>query len=76
MNSCLWYNSRMNTSLTPEQIELFSRWIIENVDEQVVPQDEGNGEALVYNLVHLLRGTGNKYRYAQDQDAELLTWGL
>jgi hypothetical protein len=28
-------------------------WIVKNVDDRDVPSDEGNGKALVYNLVHL-----------------------
>jgi hypothetical protein len=59
-----------------EQSELFEQWIIKNVEESVVPSDEGNGPALVYNLVHLLRGTGKTYNYLPDQDEELRSWGI
>ena len=46
------------------------RWILENVDETVVPADELNDGALVYNLVHLaLHGPGyEKYDYKPDQN--------
>lgn len=54
----------------------FEAWIITNVDESIVPADEGNGKALVFNLIHLLRGDGERYNYAPKQDAELKEWGL
>jgi len=60
--------------LTASRItEEIVRWIVENVDELVVPGDEGNGDALVYNLVHLARA-GKDYRpycYEADQDKEI-----
>jgi hypothetical protein len=48
-------------------------WIIKNVSSNVVPADEGNGDALVYNLVHLAAyGSGfNHYDYEPKQDAEI-----
>lgn len=54
----------------------FERWIIENVDETVVPRDEGNDAALIYNLVHLLRGDKTKWAYKDKQYAELKLWGF
>jgi hypothetical protein len=53
------------------KIALIERWIVRNVDAfQVVPVDEGNTEALVYNLVQLLRhGDSFKpYTYEPEQD--------
>ena len=46
-------------------------WIVKNVDESIVPMDEGNGDALVYNLVHLALGDGKKYNYQPEQDDEI-----
>lgn len=48
-------------------------WIIKNVTTNVVPGDEGNEEALVYNLVHLAAyGSGFRYYdYEPEQDAEI-----
>lgn len=56
-----------------ENNEEIIKWIINNVDEQVVPCDEGNAEGLVYNLVHLLLD-GKKYEpynYLESQDEEI-----
>lgn len=62
--------------LTPQQKQLFERWVIENVDETVVPADEGNPEGLIYNLVHLIRGDELQYNYLDEQDRELEAWGI
>ncbi|HBF43023.1 MAG TPA: hypothetical protein DDW42_05215 [Desulfobacteraceae bacterium] len=64
------------TVLTPWQRKLFEQWVIETIDETVVPNDEGNPEALIYNLVHLIRGDGQKYDYQDYQDRELESWGI
>jgi len=62
--------------LTNEEKLLFEQWIIENVNETIVPGDEGNEAALVYNLVHLLRGDCKKYDYSPNQDYELRCMGF
>ncbi len=64
------------TVLTPWQRKLFEQWAIETIDETVVPGDEGNSQALVYNIVHLIRGDGLKYNYLDEQDRELESWGI
>lgn len=48
-------------------------WIIKNVSSDVVPADEGNGDALVYNLVHLAAYSSGfrHYDYEPEQDAEI-----
>lgn len=61
-------------SLTPQEIRKFEDWIIENIDETVVPRDEGNADALVYNLIHLLRGDVQAYNYLPEQDEEVEAW--
>ncbi len=63
--------------MTDEQKEVFKRWIIENVDDTVVPADEGNGDALAYNLIQrLYHGQNAKlYNYEPWQDEEIKTWG-
>lgn len=56
-------------------IEEIVKWIVENVSDLDVPDDEGNGDALRYNLVHLARD-GKDYRhyyYAEDQEDEIAT---
>jgi len=62
--------------LTKDDKIKFEKWIIENIDEMVVPSDEGNGDALIYNLVHLIRGDNRRYDYKPNQDDELKSWGL
>jgi hypothetical protein len=63
-------------SLTDAEKRCFEAWIIANVYASVVPNDEGNDGALVFNLVHLLRGDGERYDYKPEQDAEMIAWGL
>lgn len=48
-------------------------WIIKNVSSDVVPGDDLNDDALVYNLVHLAAyGSGFcHYDYKPEQDAEI-----
>ena len=60
--------------LTVEEKIIFEKWIISNVTTAVVPDDEGNEEGLIYNLVHCLRGNSLRYCYMKDQDVEVQTW--
>jgi hypothetical protein len=57
----------------PANTEDIVAWIVANVGSGEVPQDEGNSEALVYNLVQLARNGRpyRKYNYEPDQDAEI-----
>ena len=68
--------SAVDTELTDAETERFCQWIIAHVDAQDIPGDEGNTEALVYNLVHKLRDGDDyqRYCYAADQDAEIAQW--
>lgn len=57
--------------------KIFEQWIIENIDETVVPADEGNGDALAYNIIQVLY-YGKKavmYNYQPQQDEELKAMG-
>jgi len=54
----------------------FEQWVKENVTEQVVPSDEGNSNALIYNLVHLIRGDKDHYCYGKKQDEEIKSWRI
>jgi hypothetical protein len=64
--------------MTPREQAVFERWVIENVDDTIVPTDEGNGRALAYNIIQRLRhGRGREvrlYNYEPDQDAEIASW--
>jgi len=59
--------------MADDEKEIIRAWIVKNVDDRDVPGDEGNPDALIYNLVHLLQ-EGRPYRmyeYQADQDAEI-----
>lgn len=60
--------------LTNEEKVRFGRWVIENIDARIVPGDEGNSDALVYNIVHLIYGNSDRYHYKPDQDLEIARW--
>ena len=64
--------------MTDEVTETVVDWIIGNVDVNVIPIDEGDEDALVYNLVHLARDGRDfeHYNYESAQDAEIETWRL
>lgn len=53
--------------------EIIIRWIVQNVDAWDVPMDEGNDEALKYNLIQLAKHGKEytKYDYKPEQDQEL-----
>ena len=48
-------------------------WIVDNVDDRDVPMDEGNSDALIWNLVQLVRHGRpyESYDYKAEQDAEV-----
>jgi hypothetical protein len=53
--------------------EIIRKWLVENVDERVVPGDEGNGDALLFNLITLLE-TGEAddlYEYKPEQNRRI-----
>lgn len=62
--------------LTEKEKARFCAWVVDHVDERVVPQDENNGPALIFNLVHLIAGDGEQYEYKPHQNAELARMGL
>jgi hypothetical protein len=62
----------MSITLTEAEKQRFIRWVIENLDgAAIVPSDEGNDRALLYNIVHWIRGDDDKYDYKPEQDAEI-----
>lgn len=68
----------MKIELSDTEKERFSQWVIENINDNnnIVPPDEGNGDALIFNLVHAIRGDNECYNYTTFQDEELKSWGL
>ncbi len=70
----------INTSEIPDEIktEIIVAWILENVDASDVPADEGNDEALLYNLVHLAQDGKEyeQYAYKPHQDKEIKSWEM
>jgi hypothetical protein len=63
-------------AMTDHERAVLERWIIEHVDDTVVPADEGHGQALAYNLIQRLRHgrAARLYNYEPDQDAEIMSW--
>jgi hypothetical protein len=57
-----------------EEKARFEKFIIENVSDDTVPADEGNIDALIYNLVHMIRGDNRRYDYQDDQHKEINEW--
>lgn len=49
---------------------VIEQFITHYVDDRVIPNDEGNGDALAYNLVMTARTgePGNYYQYLPEQD--------
>lgn len=63
-------------SLTEKEKERFIEWVKSNVDESMVPDDPANGGALVYNLVHAIRGERERYKGKPKQDEIIQQWLL
>lgn len=72
----LYVKERMR--LTNIQQQIFEEWVVEHLSRlrDVVPDDEGNQDALIYNLVQAIRGSRDRYEGREDQDAEISTWHL
>jgi len=53
--------------------EILVKWIVQNVSANDVPGDEGNGEGLIYNLVHhVLEGPDYRhFDYEPEQNLEI-----
>ena len=65
---------KFETCLIMNINSIVETWLIKNIDSTVVPNDEGNGDALLYNLVHLLYNDDQKYNYEPEQDKEIEFW--
>lgn len=63
-------------SLTDAEKERFIEWVKSNVDESMVPDDAENGGALVFNLVHAIRGDNERYSGEPHQDEAITQWLL
>ena len=63
-------------SLTEKEKERFIEWVKSNIDESIVPEDAGNGGALVYNMVHAIRGDNERYSGKRKQDEDIAQWLL
>lgn len=76
----------INISQIPDGIktEIIVAWLKDTVaGHEVVPMDEGNSDALIYNLVHLAQdgddyegGSYGPYNHEPHQDAEIKSWNL
>ena len=63
-------------SLTEQEKEKFIEWVKSNIDETMVPDDKDNGGALVFNLVHAIRGDNERYNGEPQQDEDITQWML
>lgn len=59
-------------TLTDEEKKKFELWAIMNFSDFDVPSDEGNVDALLYNLVQTIRGNDTRYSYLEHQDQLIL----
>ena len=62
--------------LTDQEIERFTEWVKTCVDETMVPEDASNGGALVFNLIHAIRGDNERYTGEPSQDEDIAQWML
>ena len=51
-------------------------WLLKNITAECVPADEGNGDALLYNLLATLHDGPHfePYAYLESQNARLRAW--
>ncbi len=62
--------------LTSEEKYKFKMYLIQNRYWKIVPSDEGNDDALLYNLIHLIDDGKDfePYSYLPKQDKEILSF--
>ncbi len=58
--------------LSNAEKEKFIEWVKSNIDESIVPEDAGNGGALIFNLIHAIRGDNEKYTGKSSQDEAIM----
>ncbi len=63
-------------SFTDLEKEKFIEWIKLNIDETIVPKDRDNGGAIVFNLIHAIRGDNERYNAEPHQDEAITQWML
>lgn len=62
--------------LSDQEKERFIEWVKLNIDETIIPDDTNNGGALVFNLVHAIRGDRERYNSEPHQDEAINQWLL
>lgn len=63
--------------LSERDKNVFIQWVIQEIDERVVPLDEGDSNGLVFNIIHCIKGDNTKFDYKNKEHyAEILEWGL
>ena len=65
--------------LTDDQKRLFVEWVKNDLQSyKVIPRDEGNEDALIYNIVHnIMDGPDFRpYNYEPEQDKEIKSYAL
>lgn len=63
-------------NLKDNEKERFIEWVKVAIDETIVPDDKGNGGALVFNLIHAIRGDNERYNAEPHQDEAIAQWML
>ncbi len=63
-------------SFSDDDKEKFIEWVKLNIDETIVPDDRNNGGALVFNIVHAIRGDNERYSSEPHQDEAITQWML
>ncbi len=63
-------------NLTEQDKERFIEWVKSNVDSSIIPEDKTNEGALVFNLVHAIRGDKERYESEPHQDDAIAQWKL
>ncbi len=63
-------------SLSKDEKEKFIEWVKLNIDESIVPEDPANGGALVFNLIHAIRGDNERFTGESSQVDDIAQWML
>lgn len=53
--------------MTPTETNIVIKWILENIDSNLVPTDEGNSEGLIYNCLMAAMQKEERFEYKPSQ---------
>ena len=60
--------------MTTEEKLLFIKWVTMNINNSIVPPDEGNTEGLIFNLIQLIIGSEERWCYEEEQKENVEEW--